>query len=170
MSPCGMATLTPQPPEWNATAPVQPSATREIDASPSEVFAALADHENWPKWFSSIQRVERFGDKTEGVGSNRRVHINKRVSVDEEFNVWEPDERWGFTILSATVGGLKSMNELVTIDDLGDERSRVTYTMFIDPKFPLSLILKVAQRGLRKNLADALDNLGPYIAGQRASA
>lgn len=165
-----MATLTPRPPEWNPTAPFQPSATRDLDASPSEVFAALADHENWPKWFTAIERVERFGDKHDGVGSNRRVHINKRVSVDEEFNVWEPGERWGFTILSATVGGLKSMNELVTIEDLGDDRSRVTYTMFIDPKLPLSLVLKVAQKGLRKNIGDALDNLGPYIATQRGTA
>ena len=165
-----MGTLTPQGPDWIHTAPFQPSATRDLDASPAEVFAALADHENWPKWFTNIERVERFGDQHEGVGSNRRVHINKRVSIDEEFNVWEPGERWGFTILSATIGGLKSMNELVTIDDLGDGRSRVTYTMGIEPKFPISLLLKVGQKAAVKNLANALDNLGPYIAAQRPSA
>lgn len=165
-----MATLKTQPPEWIHSAPFIAAESREVDASPEEVFAALADHENWPRWFTSIQSIERFGDQHDGVGSNRRVHINKRVSVDEEFNVWEPNERWGFTILSATVGGLKSMNELVTIEDLGDDRSRVTYTMGIDPKFPLSLVLKAGRKAVQKNLATALENLGPYIATQRENA
>ncbi|MDW3220375.1 MAG: SRPBCC family protein [Acidimicrobiales bacterium] len=167
VQPCDMGTLTPQGPDWIHTAPYQPSATRDLDASPAEVFAALIDHENWPKWFTNIERVERFGDQHEGVGSHRRVHINKRVAIDEEFNVWEPNERWGFTILSATIGGLNSMNELVTIEDLGDDRSRVTYTMGIDAKLLVAPLLKVGRKAVQKNLANALDNLGPYIVSQR---
>ena len=128
--------LTKQPPEWIHTAPFQASATREIDATPDEVFAALADHETWPEWFDAIIGVERFGEQHEGVGSNRRVFINKRVAIDEEFNVWEPGEAWGFVVLSATVPGLQSMVELVTIDDLGDGRSSVTYKMGIEGKVP----------------------------------
>ncbi|MEM7142149.1 MAG: SRPBCC family protein [Actinomycetota bacterium] len=165
-----MAKLTPQPPEWIHSAPFQASATRELDASPDEVFTALCDHENWPEWFETIERVERFGDLNEGLGSNRRVHINSRLSVDEEFIVWEPGEAWGFTIVSATVGGLKAMNELVTIEDLGADRSRVTYKMGIAPKFPISIFMKVARKIVEKSLRDALDNLGPYIANARKKA
>lgn len=162
-----MATLTTQPPDWIHSAPFIARETRTVEASPAEVFDALADHENWPQWFTNIASVERIGDRSDGVGSKRRVHINKRVVVDEEFNVWEPGERWGFTILTSTLGGLRSMNELVTIADLGDGRSEVTYTMGIDPKFPVSILLKAARRGVHKNLGRALDNLGPYIAEQR---
>ena len=165
-----MGLHTTKPPDWIHDAPFQASATRDMDASPAEVFAALTDHENWPEWFKTITKVERFGDQHEGVGSNRRVFINKRVSIDEEFNVWEPNERWGFTILSATIGGLKSMNELVTIEDLGGDRSRVTYMMGIEPKFPISVLLKVGGKAMNKNLSDALDNLGPYIAARRENA
>jgi len=162
-----MGTLTKQPPEWIHSAPFQASATREIDATPDEVFAALADHESWPAWFKTIVKVERFGDRHDGLGSNRRVFINKRVGIDEEFNVWEPGERWGFVVLSATIGGLKSMVELVTIDDLGEGRSSVTYKMGIEGKFPLALLLKGAGGAMKKNLGNALDNLGPHIAAQR---
>jgi len=156
-----------QPPEWIHSAPFQASATRTIEATPDEVFAALADHETWPEWFKSVVKVERFGDQHEGVGSNRRVFINKRISIDEEFNVWEPGERWGFVVLAASIGGLKSMVELVTIDDLGDGKSSVTYKMGIEGKIPLSLLLKVAGGPMKKNLEKALDNLGPFIAGRR---
>ena len=167
---CAMPQLTPQPPEWIHSAPFQASATREIDATPDEVFTALADHESWPEWFETIIGVERFGDLHEGLGSNRRVFINKRVAVDEEFNVWEPGERWGFVVLSATVPGLKSMVELVTIEDLGDGRSSVTYTMGVEGKFPLSLLLKGATGTMSKNLGSALSNLGPHIAANRGAA
>ena len=157
------------PPEWIHAAPFQASATREIAATPDEIFTALADHERWPEWFSAIIRVERFGDLDEGVGSKRRVFINKRVAVDDEFNVWEPGVRWGFVVLSATVPGLRSMTELVTIDELGAGRCSVTYKMGIEGKFPLSLLLKGARGQMSKNLGDALDNLGPFIAARRGT-
>ncbi len=164
-----MAALQTQPPEWIHTAPVQPSATREIAATADEVFEALADHETWPQWFTSLDRVEQFGDLDDGVGSKRRVFINRRVRVDEEFIVWEPGKAWGFTILDASIGGLRSMNELVTIQEIGPDRVRVTYKMGIAPKAWFAPIVRLAKRSLEKNLGAALENLGAHIADRRVS-
>ena len=164
MQQCAMGTLTQQSPEWIHSAPFRASATRELEATPDAVFAALADHESWPEWFDAIQRVERFGELHDGVGSNRRIFINGRVSIDEEFNVWEPGRRWGFRVLSATVPGLKSMAELVTIEALGDDRSSVTYQMGIEAKPPLSLVIGRAAGPIGKRLGIALDALGTHIA------
>jgi uncharacterized protein YndB with AHSA1/START domain len=154
-----MAKLTTQPPEWIHTAPIQITATREMSATADDVFTALADHESWPEWFAAIQRVERFGDLNEGLGSNRRVFINKRVAIDEEFNVWEPGKKWGFVVLESTVGGLKSMSELVTIDGAANDRVSVTYKMGIEPKAVLAPILGIAKGGMKKNLEKALAGL-----------
>ena len=165
-----MATLTPRPVDWIHTAPVRVSATRDLAAHPDEVVAALADHESWPEGFESLSRVERFGDLPGGVGSNRRVFIGSRVTVDEEFIVWEPGERWGFTNLEASVPGLRSMNELVTIEPLDGDRSRVTYTMGIEPGWLLAPLLRVAQGQLRTNLGAALEELGRHIGRTRAAA
>jgi len=161
--------LTPRSPEWTPTAPLQVSATREVAATPTEVFEALADHESWPQWFKAIKRVERFGDLDEGIGSNRRVFINDRIAVDEEFIVWEPGRAWGFTALSATVGVLRSLNELVTIDEIEPGRVRVTYLMALEPKPWAKPLMWLAQRQLEKNLGEALDNLGPHIAATRSA-
>lgn len=164
-----MATLTPRPPDWIHTAPVIASASREIAATAEETFAALADHESWPEWFTTIDRVERIGELTDGTGSKRRVHINSRVRIDEEFNVWDPGKAWGFTILEATIGGIRSMNELVSIQEIGPDRVRVTYTMGIAPAPLLRPVAKLARRALRKNLGAALENLGPHIANRRSA-
>ena len=163
-----MPKLQPQPVAWIHSAPFQASATREIDATPAEVFAALCDHERWPEWFTTLVKVERFGDKHEGVGSNRRVFINKRMAIDEEFVAWDPNTAWGFTVLEAKVP-LKSMNELVTIEDLGDGRSSVTYLMGIEAKGWFQPVVNLMKKMMSKNLGDALDNLGPWIAKERTT-
>ena len=165
-----MRSLTPQPPEWIDTAAVQADATREVAATPDEVFAALADHETWPEWFTALSKVERFGELHEGVGSNRRVHIGSKVSIEEEFNIWEPGQAWGFTIIAASIPGLRSMNERVTIEAVGTDRSRVTYLMGIDPQPWLRPLVVLARRRLTKELSAALEGLDAHIARSRHSA
>ena len=100
--------MIPQPPEWTDRAPVKISASREIMASPDEIFTALADHESWPQWFSQLTKIERFGELDEGIGSQRRAFVNK-VEIDEEFIEWEPGTVWGFTVTA--VRGVPSMIE-----------------------------------------------------------
>ncbi len=146
-----------QPPEWIQRAPVRVSAAREMLATPTEVFDALCDHESWPEWFSAIHKVERLGEQRDGMGSRRRVHVNRRISLDEEFNVWEPGKAWGFTVYEASIGAFRSLNELVEIQAISDERTRVTYTMGFDPSPVFDALLKAGgKRFLKKNLEQAL--------------
>jgi len=164
-----MAAMTPRPPEWTRTAPVKVSASREMQATADEVFAALADHETWPEWFAALSKVERLGEQAEGVGSKRRVHIGGRVVIDEEFIVWEPGSAWGFTVYESSPRLLKSLNELVTIQTLAPDRVRVTYLMAIDPTRPVGLLLRAgAKRQLKKNLGSALEALGRRLASNPA--
>ncbi len=157
--------LKTQPPEWIAKAPVKVSAAREMRATPDQVFAALCDHESWPEWFTSIQKVERLGDQREGVGSRRRVTVNKRFVVDEEFIVWEPGRAWGFTVYEASTGAFRTLNELVQIQAIADDRTRVTYTMGFDPNPVVGVLMSLgAKKMLARNLGQALDNLGHRLA------
>jgi len=157
--------LQTRPPEWIHSAPVKVSAAREMGATPQEVFAALCDHESWPEWFNTIQKVERLGDQREGIGSRRRVFVSNRFSIDEEFNVWEADKAWGFTVYEASLGVFRTLNELVEIQVIADDRTRVTYTMGFDPNPVVGLVVRLgAKRVMRKKLRDALDNLAEWIS------
>ena len=147
------------------------SASREMRATPDAVFAALADHESWPEWFEAVSKVERIGDQHDGVGSRRRVHIGGRVTVDEEFIVWEPGKAWGFTCFDTNRKVLRSLNELITIQQTGPDRVRVTYLMAMDPPAPVTLLLRMgAKRQLSKNLGNALESLGERLAHESADA
>ncbi len=149
-----------QPQEWIHRAPVRVSAAREMRATPTEVFDVLCDHESWPEWFTAIHKVERLGDQHDGIGSRRRVHINRRFSVDEEFNVWDPGRAWGFTAFDSSIGVFRSLNELVEIQAISDDRTRVTYTMGFEPGPLFAVLLKAgAKRVLKRNLKHALSGL-----------
>ncbi len=165
-----MKPLTRRPPEWTDAAPVHISATRELAASPDEVFAALADHESWPRWFAAVSKVERFGEPTEGLGSRRRVFLGRRFRVEEEFIEWEPGRTWGFTVTGASMGGarwVRSVNERVTIEALDDDTTRVTYLQAIEPAGWLSPLLRLARGSTAKRLGTALESLGEHIAAGR---
>jgi len=157
--------LKTQPPEWITKAPVKVTSAREMLATPEQVFEALCDHESWPEWFSTIQKVERLGEQHEGVGSRRRVTVNKRFVVDEEFIVWEPGKSWGFTVYEASTGAFRTLNELVQIQAISDDRTRVTYTMGFDPNPVVGVLMKVgAKKALTKSLGQALDNLAARLS------
>lgn len=161
--------LTAQPPEWTDAAPVKISASREIVASPDDIFAALADHETWVEWFPKITKVERYGDLQDGVGSNRRVHIG-RVEVDEEFILWEPGKAWGFTSLEVrgAPNTLESLNERVSIQQLSPDRCRVTYLMAFGPRPRLTWLFdRVLRKPLTKNLRAALAGLDDRLTRPR---
>lgn len=160
--------LRTQPPEWIQEAPVRVIAARELAATPAEIFDALCDHESWPEWFTSLQRVERIGDQREGVGSRRRVSLSKRLVFDEEFNVWDPGKAWGFTVFEASTKAFRTLNELVEIQAISDDRTRITYTMGFDPNPIVGFLMKIGVKGLiKKNLSEALENLGAHIINRR---
>ena len=162
-----MRAVAPRPPEWIDSAPVRISAVRDLVAHPDEVFDALADHESWPRWFPALSNVERFGEPAGGLGSHRRVFIGRRITVEEEFNVWEPGRAWGFTITAVSVPGLRSMNERVTLDATGDGGTRVTYVMGIDPSPWFAPLLRAVRRSVIARLDRALAALDDHIAAGR---
>jgi len=166
-----MATMTMRSPEWTDTAPVKVRSSRELLASPEEVWEAITDTPSWPTWFTAITSAEVTGQQDGGLGSRRRVTIQKRFAIDEEFIVWDPPRSWGFTVYEANGPFPRlshSLNERIDIQVLAPDRVRVTYLMAWDPKKGRNLLFKrVLKGGLKKSLNEALDNLGQYIESRR---
>lgn len=152
-----MAELTPRSIEWIESAPIKIEARGESTAVPGAVFDVLADHERWPEWFTAVRKVEVTGAAT-GVGARRRVAI-PGATVDEEFIVWEPGERWAFTGLAARPRFTRSLVEDCRLDELPTGGTAITYTMYLDPPPVLRPLMKLLAARIRANTTKAIANL-----------
>lgn len=142
---------------WIEDAPEKCSATRMVAASPDAIWAVVADHESWPEWFDAVQKVT-VTDGAEGVGAERIVRLPGLV-IDEEIVAWDVGERFAYRATGFSRGAFESLNGRVTIEDLGDGRSRVTYNQGFAPVWWFRLPFKLAHGKLEKNLRGALDGL-----------
>lgn len=127
-----MGRCRPETVAFTATAPLRATATREIAADPDRVFAALADASSWPAWFPGLGAARWTSSAPYGVGSTREVRVGA-LRVAEEFIVWDPGERLGFTFTSTNLPGTRAGVELAELVDVGGGRTRVAYTMALEP-------------------------------------
>ncbi len=158
-----MGTLVPRKIDWVDAAPISVIATAESSAAPDAVFAVLADHERWPEWFPGVRRVTVLGP-AEGVGARRRVAI-PGATVDEEFIVWEPGERWAFTGIAASPKVTRSLVEDCRLVARPDGGTTISYGMHLDPPSLLRPLVRLAARRIRRNNELALRNLAARAAG-----
>jgi carbon monoxide dehydrogenase subunit G len=152
-----MANLDVNPPEWIDAAPIRVERSIEIAAPPAVVWARIADHPTWPEWFTALDSVQIMGAAS-GVGGSRRVTAN-RVSMDEEFTVWDPDEHFAFAVIGTKVPILAAMAESVRLRPV-DGGCRVTYSQGLAARRGLGRILDaIWRRQGAPALDEALSNL-----------
>lgn len=165
-----MRQLVRQPPEWIDRAPITVSATREMAATPDEVWAVLAAHERWPEWFDVIERAEGTGG--DGLGSTRSVWFRK-WRLDEVFIVWDEPTVFGFVVVAAA-GPLgrfsQTLLERVDVQVLTTDRVRVTYLQGFEARSKIAArLLAVASRGMHKALHGALEGLAAQVERERSA-
>ena len=132
------------------------SASAEIDAPIAEVFEVAADVENSPRWQPEIKLAEvRKRDPdgrqvlvhTETDGKVRTLNSDLRFSYDEPAGLsWMQEE-----------GDLKSVEGSWAFEDLGDGRTRATYSMSVDLGRMLGMVIRGPLVGvLRGQLVESM--------------
>lgn len=157
-----MPSCRPETVRFTATAPLRIAATREVGAGPDRVFATLADTSSWPRWFPGLDAARWTSQAPFGVGSTRVVEVGP-LEVEERFIVWEPQERFGFTFVATNLPGTRAGVELVELVPIRPGRTRVAYTMALEPVgLPPLLGRRIAPVG-RLALARGLAGLDRYL-------
>ncbi len=141
-------------PEWIDSAPILVSESVEIDATPAEVWAHIADHESWPEWFDALDEVQP-GETSSGVGGTRRV-IVKPLPIDEVFTAWDEGEHFAFAIVGSKIPMLAAAAESVRLESIADRRCRVTYRQGVEGRPGLGWLMKLAWKPASKGLPVAL--------------
>lgn len=149
-------------PAFYEQAPVHFQATHTIAATADEVFAALADTPSWPQWFPSINKAWWSSEAPHGVGSTRSVRVS-RFTIDEQFIVWEPGARWGFSFVGTSFPVVRAAAELVELVAV-EGGTHVTYHLFVEPLPGFGLLTRAIRGGVQKGLQEGLRGLAEHLA------
>jgi uncharacterized membrane protein len=143
------------------------SATAEIDAPIADVFAVAADVENSPRWQPEIKVAEVR--EREADGRQVLVHTEtdakvRRLGADLRFTYDEPN---GLSWVQEE-GDLKSVEGGWRFEDLGDGRTRATYSMSVDLGRMLGMVIRGPLVGvLRGQLVESMPGkLKAYVEQQ----
>lgn len=138
--------------------------TQKIKASKKEVFQFLKEADNWPKWHTSITKVIWTSPEPYKKGTTRTVEISNRFTAEEDFLLWEENERFVFRFLRSNIPMAKALAEDFQLTDLGNGYCQLKMTVAGETVGVLKLfnwvMRKINQRGIEKslkNLADYFD-------------
>ncbi|MFD0212960.1 SRPBCC family protein [Streptomyces hirsutus] len=143
----------------------------DLQAPAGTVFDQIATHpENWPRWFTPADDVRYEGPPPHGVGSMRFFRLYRLVRAHEQIIVWAPDERFAHQVHETNVPGVSALMEQWTLAPLTDMRTRVSWTLAIDGRPFVRLLLRASRRHIGRlfhNSAHRLETLCLAGAGGR---
>ncbi|MGQ0842572.1 MAG: SRPBCC family protein [Sporichthyaceae bacterium] len=158
--------MSPQDLSFVETSPLRAEASFDSPASPEAVFAVLADHRNWPKWFGAVlTKVQPTSVPESGVGSTRTVWLLGLITVEERFLAWEEPHLFAFTGVGGRPPGFTKLVERVTIEPVGTG-SRIVYRMAADLPAPLRPVGRLLMPGVSRSLRSGLKGLSREAVGR----
>jgi ribosome-associated toxin RatA of RatAB toxin-antitoxin module len=117
------------------------SSTAEIDAPRDRVWALVQDVESAPEWQGGLKSMHALDRDDEGRATRCEAETDAKVRTVKSIVRFTYD---GPGTLSWTQekGDLKSVDGSWTLEDLGGERTRATYSLDVDLGRTLSLIIR----------------------------
>jgi uncharacterized protein YndB with AHSA1/START domain len=138
-----------------------------VDASPADVWAALAAFDRISEWAADVDHATHLTAQTEGVGAARRVQVGRTVLV-ERITEWDPPQALAYDLegLPPVVGGATNRWALRPSGD----GTHVTLTSTVDPgvKPAGRLVAPLLVRRLAKASEGMLAGLAAHLRGGRS--
>jgi carbon monoxide dehydrogenase subunit G len=117
------------------------SASSEIDAPLQDVWAVIEDVLSAPQWQGGIdvvRELERDGDGRATLVETENDIKVKRLTTRVRFHYDGPKRlTW-----SQEQGDMKSVEGAWDLEDLGDGRTRATYSLDVDPGRMLGMLIR----------------------------
>jgi uncharacterized protein YndB with AHSA1/START domain len=160
-----MAHLSPVDASYLDTAPTVVVAESVIRAPAARVWETLIDNEGWAMWFPGVKTCTTTSENATGVGSTRTIEVGG-LKVEEEFNLWEPEKAWGFTVVKCNVAFAKKLMEAVRLEPVADDEHHTTVTYIGAMEFTLigKVLAPVLKRQFRTSWLNAWTNLDAHLS------
>ncbi|MGI9370368.1 MAG: SRPBCC family protein [Ruegeria sp.] len=147
--------------------------TREIKASPEEVWAIMGRFMHIDEFAPLVSSVEALTGGENGVGSKRRCNFDDGSSMVEEVTNWEVGRGYRVHLLETDPMPLKEAYAELSIQPLSSGRSQVVWSMDYRIKYgPLGWILGQTMMKLmmRKVLDRNLQGLADQVRLAQSNA
>jgi ribosome-associated toxin RatA of RatAB toxin-antitoxin module len=130
------------------------SASAEIEAPLDEVWAVVEDVLSAPEWQGGLVAMRALETDPDGratlVETENDIKV-RHVKTQVRF-AYDPPTRLSWEQVK---GDMKSVEGSWTLEDLGDGRTRATYTLDSDPGRVLGMVLKPVEGVVRGMLVNA---------------
>jgi uncharacterized protein YndB with AHSA1/START domain len=130
-SSAGAASLTPADESFFTTADLVLPASIDLPHSPAQVWEALTD-DRLGAWMPIVDRARWADPPPRSRGARRSIRLLRRVTIDEEFHIWENERRLGFRALDIRPRIARGWAEQAELEPLPAGGTRLTYTVAID--------------------------------------
>jgi uncharacterized membrane protein len=117
------------------------SRTVEIDAPVARCFEIAADIEGAPEWQGSLKDVEVLEKDADGRPHLVETVSDAKVKTVKSLLRFTYDEPGNITWIQEK-GDTKAVKGWWDLEDLGDDRTRATYNLEIDPGRMLGMLLR----------------------------
>ncbi|MEV5875376.1 SRPBCC family protein [Streptomyces sp. NPDC052101] len=142
------------------SAPFRQTCTRRLHVPVGPLFDQLAGHpENWPRWFAPADDVHYEGAAPYGVGTMRFFRLYRLVRARERIIAWDPGERFSYRVQEVNVPGVSALMEQWTLAPLTDTTTSVRWTLAVDGRPPVRLLLRASRHHIDKLFHDAAQRL-----------
>ncbi|MFJ9865687.1 SRPBCC family protein [Streptomyces sp. NPDC101165] len=155
--------LRPEDLTFTERAPFRQTCTRELRASADAIFEQLAAHpENWPRWFAPANDVHFEGSPPYGVGSLRHFRLYRVIRARERIIAWDPGTRFAYCAQEVNTLGVSALVEewiLTPTAKTADSRTTVTWTLAVESKPPVNLLLRASRHHINKLFMESIQRL-----------
>ncbi|MGW7363893.1 SRPBCC family protein [Streptomyces sp. NPDC054841] len=141
-------------------APFRQTCTQELRASADALFEQLAAYpENWPRWFAPANDVHFEGSPPYGTGSLRCFRLYRVIRARERIIAWDPGRRFAYCAQETNAPGVRALVEEWTLTPSGDARTTVRWTLAVDSRAPVHLLLRSGRHHINKLFREAAQRL-----------
>lgn len=105
----------------------------KLEAAPARVFELVTNPIEVGRWLPDVRSARWVTSAPHGVASVREVRL-PTIAVHEKVLVWEPGERFSFTVVRASVPILKRMVEDYRFEPASGGATRVRWTIAYQPR------------------------------------
>ena len=136
--------------------PEHAEGTTEVDASPAEVMAVIADFDAYPDWVGNLEDVQVLARDRRGRGTRVAFRLRTPVltaayTLAYRYAPREEGVSWRYV-----EGTLQDLTGSYTLEQTDDRTTRVTYRLDVELGMPLPGLVKrqAAKQIVRSALSD----------------